>query len=129
MKNCQRERLAQALLGRGAKARFAAAAGKHPESVRSWLAGQTAPTFEAVAAGCAALGIPLDWIAYGTAAPALDEALLAKALAKAEALAAPGRLSPLHLAQAAHLIYMRALEHPGAPYSRAELLRILKLSV
>jgi hypothetical protein len=62
-----------------------------------------------MADACAALGISLDWIAYGTSAPAIDELELAKALAEAEALAAPGSLSPLDLARAAHLIYMRAL--------------------
>lgn len=123
----RRCRLGLALLKRGTKTRFAKAAGKSAESVRSWLAGETAPTFDAITDGCAALGISLDWIAYGTRAPAVDEGELAKAITYAEGYLSG--LTPLDRARAIHLIYMRALEHPAAPYGRSELLRILGVVV
>lgn len=129
MNEARRDRLGLALLKRGTKTRFAKAAGKSAESVRSWLAGETAPTFDAIADGCAALGISLDWIAYGTRAPSVDEGELAQAIALVDVTLCDVPLSPLDRARAAHFIYMRALEHPGAPYERRELLRILGIFV
>lgn len=84
-------------------------------------------SFERVAAIGREAGVSLDWIAYGTRAPALDEALLAKAIAVVRLTFEDGQLSAADQARAVHLIYMRSLEHPDAPFSRSELLRLFGL--
>ena len=63
------------------------------------LSPTTKVSFALVAVIAREARVSIDWIAYGTSAPAIDELELAKALAEAEALAAPGRLSPLDLSR------------------------------
>lgn len=129
MDEMQRARLAVALdrAKHGTKSRFATASGVNASSVRKWLAGESDPAFSSFAAGCALIGVSLDWIAYGTRAPALDEALLAKAIAVVRVSFEDGQLSAADQARAVHLIYMRSVEHPEAPFSRSELLRLFGL--
>lgn len=124
-----RKRLRDAVERIGAQRVVAARLGIAETTMTTMLLSPTAKvSFERVAVIAREARVSLDWIAYGTSTPAVDECELAQALAEAEALAAPGRLSPLDLARAAHLIYMRALEQPGSPYGRSELLRILNIS-
>lgn len=124
-----RQRLREAVERIGSQRVVAARLGIAETTMTTMLLSPTTKvSFALVAVIAREARVSIDWIAYGTSAPAIDELELAKALAEAEALAAPGRLSPLDLARAAHLIYMRALEQPGSPYGRSELLRILNIS-
>lgn len=125
-----RQRLRDAVERIGAQRVVAARLGIAETTMTTMLLSPTAKvSFERVAVIAREAHVSLDWIAYGTRAPAVDEGELAKAITVVEASPRLRRMSPLDRGRAGHLIYMRALEHPGAPYTETELLRILQITL
>ncbi len=110
----------------GGQAALSRLTGTPVRTLSRWLNAPGGARFTEVVSVAEACSESLDWIAWGTR-PAIDEAELAKALLLIEQFCTTAQLSAADRARAVHLIYMRAMEAPGRPLSRAELLRLFSI--
>lgn len=103
------------LAGRaGSQARLAQKAGVQLRTLSLWINGPTVPPFDKAAELARVAGVSLDWLAYGTEAPPIDEDLLVEIIAaiEMEALRRDDRLPPGKYAALVAYCYLREIRRP-----------------